>query len=107
MNYVSFVEIAYLVSGALLPIFYLPQIIKLWRVGAGIGSYSISKACAQLTLRIPTLMFAIVVVQHSFMTFVLIADVVGRLAEFVVALRALKLQRAATLTHSLNNIINH
>lgn len=92
MTWESAVEMAYLVSGVLLPVFYAPQIVKLWRDTTRLGSYSLSKATAQLALRVPVLVFAVVIVNHSFMTFVVLADMLGRMLELAVALRALRHQ---------------
>ena len=92
MTFVSGVEIAYLASGVLLPVFYLPQILKLWRDKTRLGSYSLSKATAQLVLRLPVLVFAVVVVKHDYMTMVVTGDVLGRVVELAVALRALRHQ---------------
>lgn len=92
MTWGSAVEFMYLGSGLLLPLFYVPQIVKLWNDDTRLGSYSLSKATAQLLLRLPALAFAVLIVNHAYMTVVLTMDVLGRLVEFLVAIRALRKQ---------------
>lgn len=83
---------AYLVSGLVLPLFYLPQILRFRTDRTRLASYSMSKSVAQFLLRGPTLVFALVVVQHDFMTFVLSLDLLGRAAELWAAVAALRRQ---------------
>lgn len=92
MAWAQVVEFLYLGSGLLLPVFYVPQIVKLWNDDTRLGSYSLSKATAQLLLRLPALAFALFIVNHTFMTVVLTTDVIGRFIEFLVAIRSLRKQ---------------
>ena len=82
----------YVASGLLLPIFYEPQILRLWRDATKLGSFSLSKAVAQLLLRFPALLFSIVVVRNDLMIFVLALDLAGRSVEVAVALGSLRKQ---------------
>lgn len=86
------IEIAYLLTGLILPVFYIPQIVRLLRDSTGIASYSLYKAAWQFTLRLPTLVFAVVVVQNGFMIVVLAADLTGRVGEIAAAVHSLRRQ---------------
>lgn len=88
----AFIEYSYLIGGLVLPIFYLPQILRLLRDDSLASSFSLSKAFWQLLLRSPTLPFAIWVVNNNFMTVVLTFDLLGRCAELATALYALRRQ---------------
>lgn len=89
------IEIAYLISGLILPLFYLPQIFKLRQDKSLLASYSMSKSAAQFILRLPTLAFAYVIVGSPFMNIVLTADVIGRGIELIMAVRAMDRQGAS------------
>lgn len=89
----SIVEVVYLASGLVLPIFYLPQIVKLYGDSTRLASYSLSKAFAQFLLRLPTLVFALMVVDNTFMSIVLIADLMGRAVELGMAIWSLSMQQ--------------
>lgn len=86
------IEYAYLISGLILPLFYLPQIFKLRNDSSLLASYSLSKSTAQFILRLPTLAFAYFIVASPFMNVVLAADVIGRGVELVVAARSMDRQ---------------
>ncbi|UUZ66562.1 hypothetical protein LP417_33985 (plasmid) [Polaromonas sp. P1-6] len=86
------IEIVYLVSGLVLPIFYFPQVYKLYNDNTGLASYSLGKCAAQLLLRLPALAFALFVVKSDYMNAVLAADVLGRVAEFSTAIYSLRRQ---------------
>ena len=86
------IEIAYLLTGLILPVFYIPQIVRLLRDSTGIASYSLYKASWQFMLRLPTLVFAVVVVQNGFMIVVLAADLTGRVGEIAAAVHSLRRQ---------------
>jgi len=86
------VSALYICSGLLLPLFYIPQILRLWRDRTLLGSYSLCKASAQLVLRVPALLFAISVVHSDLMIFVLTLDLIGRFAEVLVAMASLRRQ---------------
>lgn len=88
------VELLYLVSGAILPLFYLPQILRFRSDQTLLASYSLSKSLCQLVLRAPALLFALLVVQNLFMDFVLALDLAGRAVELVAAVLALRRQGA-------------
>ena len=92
MDLTQLIEPLYLVTGLLLPLFYFPQIKKLYVDDTGLSSYSTSKAGAQLLLRVPALIFAVFVVNSNYMIVVLTFDLLGRLVEFVVAIHALRRQ---------------
>ena len=86
------IGLLYVASGLLLPLFYAPQILRLRRDATKLDSYSLSKAAAQVLLRIPALLFAIAVVRNDLMIFVVALDLVGRFTEVVVALSSLRKQ---------------
>lgn len=87
------IENLYLLSGLLLPAFYLPQILRLLRDQSKLEGYSLSKATAQLLLRLPVLPFAFFVVGNTVMNIVCVADVSARLFELCVSIHALKRQK--------------
>lgn len=99
------IEIVYLVSGLILPAFYIPQIIKLYRDESGLASYSIAKSAAQLFLRLPALAFSLFVVKSDYMNAVLAADVVGRVVEFGVAMLALRRQRFSAASSFADTVL--
>ncbi|MEJ8837751.1 hypothetical protein [Ramlibacter sp. AN1133] len=82
----------YLVSGAVLPLFYLPQILRFRRDQTLLASYSLSKAACQLLLRMPALLFALFIVHNMFMNVVLSLDLAGRCLELVAAVTSLRVQ---------------
>ena len=85
------IEIAYLLTGLILPVFYIPQIVRLLRDSTGIASYSLYKASWQFMLRLPNLVFVVVVVQNRFMLVMLVADLtdlVGQITCVVDSLRS-------------------
>lgn len=82
-------EILYLCSGLLLPLFYAPQIAKLLSDSSGLASYSLSKAAVQGALRFPALLFGMFVVQNTLFIAIVALDLLGRSVEFAVAIRAL------------------
>lgn len=86
------ISLLYVASGLLLPLFYAPQILRLRCDATKLGSYSLSKAAAQLLLRVPALLFAIAVVRNDLMIFVLALDLAGRSADVAVALGSLRRQ---------------
>lgn len=85
------IETLYLYSGLLLPLFYLPQIVKLLNDHSGLASYSLSKAVIQGALRFPSLFFGVYVVHNSTLITIVSMDLIGRTIEFAVAIRALVL----------------
>jgi hypothetical protein len=88
------IEILYLVSGMLLPLFYLPQILRLQNDATKLASFSLLKAVTQLFLRLPVLLFSYVIVGNVFMNVVVTADVLGRAIECLAACRSLRRQGA-------------
>jgi hypothetical protein len=88
----TLIEYLYLISGVVLPLFYLPQILRFRNDRTELASYSLSKAMCQFLLRIPALLFAIFVVQNGFMNFVLGLDLLGRAAELAMAANCLRRQ---------------
>lgn len=88
----SFIEYLYLISGVILPLFYVPQILRFGHDTTQLASYSLSKAACQFLLRVPALLFAVLVVQNGFMNFVLGLDLLGRAIELATAVTALRRQ---------------
>lgn len=86
------IEASYLVSGFVLPLFYIPQMAKLWHDNTRLESYSLSKATAQLSLRFPALLFGMFVANSVVMTIAVAADMLGRCLEMVCAFTALRRQ---------------
>ena len=78
-------KFAYLLSGFLIIIMYIPQIIKL--VNDNTGAYSISLAswASWATLRLPAFIYALVVLNDFIMLIITLGDILGRLAVFSVA----------------------
>lgn len=93
---VNTVELLYLISGVVLPLFYLPQILRFRGDQTRLASYSLSKSLCQLLLRVPAMIFALVVVQNTFMTFVLALDLAGRAFELFAAILTLRSQGQTT-----------
>ena len=92
------IDALYVVSGLLLPLFYLPQILRLLADQTDLASYSVSKAAIQLLLRMPALAFAVFTVDNDLMTLVLTLDLLGRAAEVAAAYRAMRRQGADVWT---------
>jgi hypothetical protein len=86
------VELLYLASGVVLPLFYLPQMLRIYNDRTRLASYSLIKALCQLLLRLPAMAFAVAVVGNGFMVFVLALDIAGRLAELCIAIWSLRSQ---------------
>lgn len=86
------IEFTYLITGLLLPLFYVPQILRIREDRSLLAAYSLNKATAQLILRLPALIFAVVVVQSDYMIIVLCADVLGRVVEWATAVWVLRKQ---------------
>lgn len=86
------IEVLYLVSGLVLPLFYAPQILRFRKDGTLLASYSMSKAACQFLLRLPALLFALLVVQNTYMDWVLSLDIAGRALELAAATVALRRQ---------------
>lgn len=86
------IEFIYLVTGLLLPLFYVPQILRIREDQSLLAAYSLNKATAQLILRLPALVFAVAIVQNDYMIVVLCADVLGRLLEWATAIWVLRRQ---------------
>lgn len=85
------VEIVYLICGFVLPLFYLPQILRLHTDSSNLSSYSLSKAVIQWALRLPALAFGIQIENSLFVVCVLM-DLAGRLCEISFAIQALHRQ---------------
>lgn len=90
-------EAIYLLTGLLLPLFYLPQIQKLRHDSSGLAAYSMRKAIAQLVLRMAGMLYVVFVNKDPYIMFVILADVAGRLTELGFALRALQRQNRQIL----------
>jgi hypothetical protein len=91
----STIEFLYLASGVALPVFYFPQITKFATDETLLASYSLSKSLAQFLLRVPTLLFALVIVSNPFMNMVLALDLCGRGIELASACVSLRRQRCS------------
>lgn len=85
----SLIEVLYLCSGLMLPLFYAPQIAKLLHDRTDLASYSLSKAAVQGALRFPALLFGLFVVQNNLFVLIVSLDLLGRTAEFFVAIASL------------------
>jgi hypothetical protein len=85
----------YVITGLLLPLFYLPQIQKLRSDVSCLAAYSLHKAIAQLALRLVGMAYVVFVNQDPYIMLVIAADVLGRSTELGFALRAMKRQRMA------------
>lgn len=83
-------EVAYIVGGLLLPLFYLPQVTSCWRDRTGLASYSVSKCVTQVACRVVMMPF-IVAYGPALMVFIVSIDLLGRLVELWAAIRALRL----------------
>lgn len=86
------IELLYFATGIALPIFYAPQITRLLNDNTKAASFSLSKAMWQFFLRLPALLFAIVVVKSGFMIIVLLFDLAGRAGEIAAAVISLRRQ---------------
>lgn len=85
------VEWVYVASGMLLPLFYLPQMLRFRHDESNLHSYSLSKSMIQSSLRFPALVFGL----HLQSTVYLICvtfDLLGRLCELGCAIHALRRQ---------------
>jgi hypothetical protein len=91
----NFIEMLYVASGLLLPLFYAPQILLCWRDHTLLASYSLTKAFWQLLLRLPVLFFSYLVVDHTAMNIVVTADVLARCLELGCAVLSLRRQGLA------------
>ena len=83
----------YLATGLTLPLFYIPQILKLLRDHTKLAAYSMTKAIAQLLLRAVGLLYVFTVNLDPNIMIVIGADVLGRSIELAVAINAMHKQR--------------
>lgn len=90
-------QVVYVTAGLLLPLYYVPQVLKCWRDDTQLAAYSLGKSGTQLLLR--TLMLPFVYgVGDATMSFIVSLDFAGRAAEYVAAVLALRRQ-ASTWRH--------
>lgn len=90
-------QVIYVAAGLLLPLYYVPQVLKCWRDDTQLAAYSLGKSGTQLLLR--TLMLPFVYgVGDATMSFIVSLDFAGRAAEYVAAVLALRRQ-ASTWRH--------
>ena len=87
----TFVETTYVVAGVLLPLFYLPQVVRCMRDDTGLVSYSLRKAGVQFTLRLLMMPF-ILGIGNLTMTVVVSLDLLGRATELLAAITSLRAQ---------------
>lgn len=85
------IQVVYVAAGLLLPLYYVPQVLKCWRDDTQLAAYSLGKSGTQLLLR--TLMLPFVYgVGDPTMSFIVSLDFAGRAAEYVAAVMALRRQ---------------
>lgn len=87
----TIIEWVYLSAGVLLPLFYVPQMVRCLRDETGLGSYSLRKAGVQLMLRILMMPF-ILSFSDLTMTVVVSLDLLGRATELLAAITSLRAQ---------------
>ena len=93
----------YLATGLTLPLFYIPQILKLLRDHTELAAYSMTKAIAQLLLRAVGMVYVFTVNLDPNIMIVIGADVLGRSVELAVAISAMRKQRkTAALVSEVN-----
>jgi hypothetical protein len=89
-------QVVYVAAGLLLPLYYVPQVLKCWRDDTQLAAYSLGKSGTQLLLR--TLMLPFVYgVGDPTMSFIVSLDFAGRAAEYVAAVLALRRQSSSWL----------
>lgn len=81
----------YMAAGMILPLYYVPQIVRLAKDDSGLESYSMSKSATQTSLRIVMMPF-VFGVGNLTMTFIVSLDLLGRLVELGTAVAALRRQ---------------
>lgn len=86
-------ETVYVFAGILLPAYYLPQMLKCAVDETRLAAYSMSKAAAQLALRMAMLPF-VFGIGNLTMTCVVALDFAGRATEFAIAVWSLSRQGA-------------
>lgn len=85
------IQVVYVAAGLLLPLYYVPQVLKCFRDDTQLAAYSLGKSGTQLLLR--TLMLPFVYgVGDPTMSFIVSLDFMGRAAEYVAAVMALRRQ---------------
>lgn len=90
------IELVYILSGVVLPVFYGPQVIRLLKDRSNLASYSLSKSVIQLALRFPALVFGVLVVSSPAFVFCVALDLLGRVCECSAAILALSRQGNST-----------
>lgn len=87
-----FLQTLYFVAGAILPAFYLPQILHCIRDNTGLHAFSMSKSLFQLILRMVMLSY-LFTVGNSAIIFIALFDALARIFEFIFAVHALRRQK--------------
>lgn len=87
----SLITFAYIAAGMILPLYYVPQILRLAKDDSGLESYSMSKSATQTSLRIVMMPF-VFGVGNMTMTCIVSLDLLGRLVELGTAVVALRRQ---------------
>ena len=85
------VQLIYIAAGILLPLFYVPQIRRCLHDQSKLTSYSMSKSCTQLLLRLLMMPFVMGVGEIT-MTCIVCLDLVGRVCEYGCAVYSLRHQ---------------
>lgn len=88
----SLTSLAYITAGIILPMYYVPQVVRLLSDDSGLTSYSMSKSATQTSLRIIMMPF-VVGVGNPTMTCIVALDLAGRLAELSAAVHSLRRQQ--------------
>lgn len=87
----TLITLTYIAAGMILPLYYVPQILRLAKDDSGLESYSMSKSATQTTLRVAMMPF-VFGVGNMTMTFIVCLDLLGRLIELGTAVSALRRQ---------------
>lgn len=88
----SLISFAYIAAGIILPMYYVPQVMRLLTDNSGLNSYSMSKSSSQTLLRLVMMPF-VIGVGNDTMTCIVALDMFGRLAELSAAVHSLRRQK--------------
>lgn len=78
-------KMAYLMSGFLIVVMYVPQIIKLLNDNTGAYSISLTSWASWAALRLPAFIYALVILNDFIMLSITLGDIIGRITVFGVA----------------------
>lgn len=82
---VDSIKFIYLWAGGLIAVFYVPQIIRLVKDNTGASAISVSAWLGWSILRIPALIYSVLVPQDWVMLFVTLMDITGRISILIIA----------------------